>query len=188
MLLWSHITKNRPAAFCASEIFTQRYCRCNIDKEIKLISVTLMWQQIIHGSIRSHFHSTTQRQRIPWSVAVNGSLYQPSWKACLITHSNTTVPRVLDFPNGHRFTDQRGTVRHMTCFSMCGAQMPSCCKCVKLFFSLFLIFNFCFYQKINFNQNFSMRASTFLMFSLILNSHRIKFVINSLKVAKHKIK
>lgn len=104
------------AAVCSTEIFTQRYCRCNNDKEIKLISVTLMWQQIIHGSIRSHFHSTTQRQRIPWSMAVNGSLYQPLWKACLITHSNTTVPRVVDFPNGHWFTDQRRTVLRVHLF------------------------------------------------------------------------
>lgn len=111
--------KSSPAADCTSEIFTQRYCRCSIDKEIKLISVTLMWQQIIHGSIRSHFHSTTQRRRIPWSVDVNGSLYQPSWKARLITHSNTTVPRVVDFPDGCRFTDQRGTARHLTCFFCC---------------------------------------------------------------------
>lgn len=123
--------KSLLTAVCLTEIFTQRYCRCNNDKEIKLISVTLMWQQIIHGSIRSHFHSTTQRQRIPWSMAVNGSLYQPSWKACLITHSSTTVPRVVASPNGHWFTDQRHTVRHMTCFSMHRAQMPSCCKCVK---------------------------------------------------------
>lgn len=132
---WRHTAarnKSKLAAVCSSEIFTQRYCRCNNDKEIKLISVTLMWQQIIHGSIRSHFHSTTQKQRIPWSMAVNGRLYQPSWNACLITHSSTTVPRVVDFPNGHRFTDQRGTVRRTTCFSMHRAQMPSCCKCVKL--------------------------------------------------------
>lgn len=121
------------AAVCSTEIFTQRYYRCNNDKEIKLISVTLMWQQIIHGSIRSHFHSTTQRQRIPWSMAVNGSLYQPLWKPCLITHSNTTVPRVVDFPNGHWFTDQRLAVLHITCFSMHGAQMPSCCKCAEFF-------------------------------------------------------
>lgn len=121
------------AAVCSAEIFTQRYYRCNNDKEIKLISVTLMWQQIIHGSIRSHFHSTTQRQRIPWSMAVNGSLYQPLWKPCLITHSNTTVPRVVDFPNGHWFTDQRLTVLHITCFSVHGAQMPSCCKCAEFF-------------------------------------------------------
>lgn len=123
------------AAVCSTEIFTQRYRRCSSDKEIKLISVTLMWQQIIHGSIRSHFHSTTQRQRIPWSVAVNGSLYQPSWKACLITHSNTTVPRVVDFPNGHWFTDQRRTVQHMTCFSMRRAQMHVMLQVCKIVLS-----------------------------------------------------
>lgn len=90
--------KSMIAAVCAAELFTQRYCRWNSDTEIKLISVTLMWQQTIHDSIRSHFHSTTQRQRIPWSGAANGSLYQPLWKACLITHSSTTVPRVVGFP------------------------------------------------------------------------------------------
>lgn len=90
--------KSMLAAVCAAEVFTQRYCRWNSDTEIKLISVTLMWQQTIHDSIRSHFHSTTHRQRIPWSRAANGSLYQPLWKACLITHSSTTVPRVVDFP------------------------------------------------------------------------------------------
>lgn len=106
------------AAVCSAAIFTHRYN----DKEIKLINVTLMWQQIIHDSIRSHFHSTTQRHRIPWSMAVNGSLHQLLW---LITHSNTTVPRVVHFPSGHWFTDQRLTVLHLTCFSICRAQMLS---------------------------------------------------------------
>lgn len=141
-----------------------------------------MWQQIIHGSIRSHFHSTTQRQRIPWSVAVNGSLYQPSWKACLITHSNTTVPRVLGFPNGHQFTDQSGTATHATCFSMRGVQMPSCCKSVELFYSCF-----CFVRKfIKRNIKIFQMKESLSMFNgacspLTLNYCYDKFVIDSLQ-------
>lgn len=123
--------KSTLGAVCLTEIFTQRYRGGNYDEEIKLITVTLIWQQIIHGSIRSHFHSTTQRRRIPRSMAVNGGLYQPSWKACLITHSSTTVPGVVDSPNGRCCcTDQRATVRLVT--SMHRAQMPSCCKCLEL--------------------------------------------------------
>lgn len=64
-------------------------------------------------------------------MAVNGSLYQLLW---LITHSNTTVPRVVDFPSGHWFTDQRGAVLHLTCFSICRAQMLLSCKCTDFLF------------------------------------------------------
>lgn len=56
-------------------------------------------------------------------------------KACLITHSNTTVPRVVDFPNGHWFTDQRRTVRHMTLFFNAQATDAVMLQVCKMFLS-----------------------------------------------------
>lgn len=126
-LSWLLPHKGRLTAACSAEIFTQRYCRCSTDKEIKLISVTLMWQQIIHASIRSHFHWTTQRRRIPWSVAVNGSLYEPSWKkARLITHSSTSVPTVLG-PPADTGSQSSHTAGHQACFHCIHGSLPQGC-------------------------------------------------------------